>query len=341
MNPSKLVRAWNAFWFAPISARPLGAFRIALGTLSLICVLLWIRDPIPWLTDAGMLRGQEARQIAGPLRPSVLQWIQSPAAVLAFLWCLAAVAVAFTLGLRTRFMSIILYLGMLSVHHRDLLACTGADCLLTILLFYAVLSPCGASLSLDSLLRRRRTGVVAESLIAPWGQRLIQIQISILYFSTAVIKTHGLSWLDGTAIHFPLNNEEVRRYAFGLDRAPLPLLNLLTHATMILEFSLAFLLWVRAARPLLPFLGFCLHLGMILTINAPLFSELVLAGYLVFLTPSELTGLFGLFRLPRRSRRDAAANGVRADVTPPALRGPHSLPVGSAARTVFAEAETV
>ena len=32
MNP---LRAWNIFWFGPISARPLGAFRIAFGVIAL------------------------------------------------------------------------------------------------------------------------------------------------------------------------------------------------------------------------------------------------------------------------------------------------------------------
>ena len=30
MNP---IRAWNRFWFAPVSARPLGAFRVVFGLL--------------------------------------------------------------------------------------------------------------------------------------------------------------------------------------------------------------------------------------------------------------------------------------------------------------------
>ena len=339
MNPLKLIRAWNSFWFAPVSARPLGAFRIALGTLSLVCVLLWLRDPTPWLTDAGIMRGPESRQIAGPLKPSILHWIQDPFSVRVFLWALAAISAAFLLGWRTRLMSILLYFGMLSVHQRDLLACTGADCLLTILLFYAMLCPCGASLSLDALRRKRRTGEDAEALIAPWGQRLIQIQITILYFTTAILKSHGSSWLNGSAIYFPLNNEEIRRYTFGLDHAPLPLLNLLTHTALILEFSLAFLLWVRAARPLMIFLGVSLHLGMILTINAPLFSELVLASYLVFLTPQELLGIFGRFRLFSLSRRASLPKGVRADVASPALRGTHPEFVSSNEIATFTESE--
>ena len=339
MNSFKLVRAWNSFWFAPVSARPLGAFRIALGTLALVSILLWLRDPIPWLTDAGIMRGQEPRQIAGVLRPSVLQWVQDPLSVRVFLWSLAAVAFAFTIGWRTRVMSILLYLGTLCIHHRVVFATTGADCLLMNLLFCAMLSPCGASFSLDSLRRRRKTGEDVDALIAPWGQRLIQIQISVLYFATASFKDRGLSWLDGTAIHYPLNNEEVRRYTFGLDHAPIELLNIFTHTVLYLEFALAFLLWVRAARPAMMIFGCFLHLGMILTINAPLFSELVLAGYFAFMTPADLSRIFGGMRVFSRPRAESPPKGVRFDPPEPALRGNHPALVASDDRATVSDRE--
>ena len=78
MNP---IRAWNRFWFAPISARPLGAYRIVFGILVLVHLLLISVDLDYWYTDAGVLRGTEARELAGPLRFSPLQWYQDPATV--------------------------------------------------------------------------------------------------------------------------------------------------------------------------------------------------------------------------------------------------------------------
>ena len=65
MNP---LRAWNVFWFRPVSARPLGAFRIAYG----LAVLVHLAFLAP---EAGLLalrrraaaRGTEARELAGPL----------------------------------------------------------------------------------------------------------------------------------------------------------------------------------------------------------------------------------------------------------------------------------
>jgi hypothetical protein len=65
MNP---LRAWNTFWFRPISARPLGAFRIVFGLIILANLGLISVDLDYWLTDQGLLQGTEARLLAGPWR---------------------------------------------------------------------------------------------------------------------------------------------------------------------------------------------------------------------------------------------------------------------------------
>ena len=58
MNPFK---AWNRFFFGPISARPLGAFRIVFGLLILIYLAIMTVEFDYWYTGAGLLQGTEAQ----------------------------------------------------------------------------------------------------------------------------------------------------------------------------------------------------------------------------------------------------------------------------------------
>jgi hypothetical protein len=287
-----LVRAWNTFWFRPISARPLGAFRVVMGVLALThLALLWV-DLDYWLTDHGLFMGSETREMAGPFRLSPLQWVQDPVSVRVFVVASAVVAALFTVGWRTRLMGVLLYLAVLSIHHRNIATNCGADDLLLVMLFYLMLSPCGAAYSLDA--RRaasRRGGTAAEPLIVPWAQRLIQLQLSLIYFNTAVLKCAGITWLNGTAMHYVLNNPEVGRFDFSyLSQYPV-LLNLLSHTALFVELALPFLLWFRATRPWLIAAGLALHGGVLLIINVPLFGELMTACYLPFLDPDELDRL--------------------------------------------------
>jgi hypothetical protein len=325
MNP---FRAWNTFWFRPVSARPLGAFRIVIGVLTLAHLALVSVDMDYWLSDRGMLQGAEARELAGPLRPSPLQWVQDPASIHAFFAGTATIAVLFTLGWRTRLMGVLLYLAILSIHHRNIPTNCGPDILLLINLFYLMLSPCGAAYSLDARREARRRGTAAEPLIVPWAQRLIQIQLCLVYFNTAVLKCAGRSWLGGTALHFVLHNPEVDRFDLSFLTAYPLLINLMTYGTLLVEFALVFLLWFRETRPWAIAFGLALHGGVLIMINVPLFGELMTACYLTFLTPGELGTMLRVLDLRRwfRSRKrvePSLAFSGRVD-GPHLIQGPHA-----------------
>jgi hypothetical protein len=342
MNP---VRTWNRFWFGPISARPLGVFRIVFGLLMLANLALLQFDLDYWLTDAGMLQGTEARELAGPLRLSPLQWVQDPTSVRVFFAAAAVLAALFTIGWHTRIVGVFCYLATLSIHHRDILTSSGADSLLLLLSFYIMLAPSGAAYSLDARREARRRGTLAEPLIVPWAQRLIQLQICLVYLSTVILKCNGAAWFNGTALHYVLHNTEIGRFRLeALTRYPL-LINVMTHGTIAIELSLAFLLWFRATRIWAICGGVLLHSAILLTVNIPIFGELMFAGYLTFLTPEELDTLLRTLDprtwLGRGRRRSPTVIPGRVD-GPSGLLGPHSTadaPTGEPASAAMAAAD--
>lgn len=290
-----MIRSWNRFWFAPTSAKPLGALRIIFGLIVLLNLALMVPELENWFTDAGRIRGPEVRQLAGsawssrlnvPMRWSPLQTYRSLGVVQGVFAATSIAAALFTVGWRTRIMGVLVYAGLLSIHHANLLTASGADCLLTIVSFLLMLSPCGAAYSLDARRQARKYGGEFCALVAPWTQRLIAIQITIVYFWAGILKAQGKSWSDGTAMYYILNNGEARRFTLGLLDYP-ALLNLMTFAGVLVEVALAFLLWVKAARPVMIALGLCLHGGIMLTINIPIFGELITSCYLCFLTAGE------------------------------------------------------
>jgi len=293
MNP---IRAWNRFWFAPISAKPLGVYRILFGLMVLAHLGLISVDLDFWYTDIGLLQGDEAAVTAGPLRPTPLAYFQDPTSVRIALAMLAGVAVAFTLGWRTRITSVLLYLGMLSFYNRNLLTNCGPDQVMMITCFYMMLAPCGAAFSLDARRAARARGTPAEPLIYPWAQRLIQIQLCVIYFITAFLKCGGRTWLSGTSIHYVLFNHEVGNLNMEWLAAHTLVINLMAHTALVLEFALAFLLWFRPTRRWVALAGVLLHAGIWPMVNVPLFGEQMTAFYLLFLAPDELTALGSIFR---------------------------------------------
>jgi hypothetical protein len=285
MNP---IAAWKRFLFGPISARPLGAFRVVFGLVLLGYLSLMAVEFDHWYTSAGLFTASEAKEAAGPLRFSPLHYVDNPEIPHLLLAATMAVAVAFTLGWRTRIMSVLLYLGMLSLYHRNVASNGGPDAVPVIVSFYMMLCPCGAAFSLDAIRAARKRGTLAEPLIAPWGLRLLQMQMCLIYFQSCVIKCQGPLWLNGTTVHYVLFNREFAQFNMEwLGQYPL-IINLMTHGALLIEFSLAFWLWFRPTRRWAILGGLALHFGIRQILLVPGFGEVMTATYLTFLAPDEL-----------------------------------------------------
>ncbi len=292
MNP---IRAWNRFLFAPVSARPLGLFRIVYGVLMVAYLLLMTVEFNFWYTDQGLLQGNEAYEAAGStwrgqvehLRFSPLNYVHDPISPRVVYAIALVSAVGLTVGWRTRTMSIVFWLAFLSLYHRNPSSNGGPDAMPAIVSFYMMLCPCGAAYSIDALREARKRGTEAEPLITPWALRLLQMQMCLVYFQSCVIKCDGATWMDGTATHYVLFNREFGFFNLEwLGAYPL-LVNGMTHVALLAEFALAFWLWFRPTRRWAILGGIVLHAGIRPVLNIPGFGELMCATYLAFLDPDE------------------------------------------------------
>jgi len=322
------LRTWNRFCFGTTSARPLGVIRIGFGLLVLINLAFCTVDLDHWYAGTGFLQGDESQVLAGQFQHSPLHYLQSPLAIRVAFGFTALAAVGLTVGWRTKLMSILCYGGMLAIHHRNLVSSSGADVLLMVFAFNVMLSPCGAAYSVDAwLARRRRGGTAAEPLILLWPYRLFQFQSSLIYALAAMLKCGGSLWLNGTALHYVLNNSEVRRLDVTfLSQSPV-LINLMTYSAVLFEFSLAFLIWFRAVRPAVIGIGILLHLGITITINIPIFGELMWLGYFAFLTPPEFNAFARAVNVRAWFRRaEPIAAPIPTMPKPVAEEPPHALP---------------
>jgi hypothetical protein len=175
VNP---IKAWNRFLFGPISARPLGLFRIVFDVLMIYLVVMTVEFD-HWYTDRGLLQGTEAREAAAvdvqPFRFSPLHNVHDPITPRVLHIITFAPAIAVTFGWRTRLMSVVLWLGMRSFYHGNPSSNGGPDAIPAILGLYMMLCPRGAVSSLDARREARRRGAVAKPLISPWALRLLQM----------------------------------------------------------------------------------------------------------------------------------------------------------------------
>jgi predicted DCC family thiol-disulfide oxidoreductase YuxK len=287
MNP---LRDVERFFFAPQTGRVLGLYRILIGALTFYCFALWSRSAAYYFSDAGVLSYTSARIATARPMLTVLAWARSPLAVELLLVLLLVAAALFTIGLFTRASTIALFVLVTSFHERNAFAVNSGDILLRCILFFFLFAPAGAAFSVDALLRRLRTPdePPAPTRIVPWTQRMMQIQVAVLYLTTAYAKSRGGLWHNGSAMYYVLGLVDFSHA--GVERLmnhPV-LYSALTFSTLFAELALPFVLWFRAARPYALALGVFLHGYIIFMMDIPVFGILLIVTYTAFFSEAEL-----------------------------------------------------
>ena len=290
MTVQKLREAWNSFFFAPQSPLPIGLFRILYGICVSATLILLHSDWLSWFGAHAWVSEDTMKVIEpGPrinlftLLPQDDRWIT------AFFWFSLAFAVLLTVGLWTRVSSVVVFVCVVSIQQRALLITHGGDKFLRAAGFFLMFAPAGAALSLDRLIRlrtKRENGDLQPR--APWAQRMIQFQLALLYFTSFWWKLKGHAWLDGTALYYALHLREVRQFPLPSWFQNAVVLKLGSWLTLVMEFSLGTLIWLKRFRYWVLAAGLLFHLGLEYAFNFPMFQWDVLSAYVLFIDPRDL-----------------------------------------------------
>lgn len=214
MSLRSFAKLWNEFFFRKQSPIPIALFRIVYGTLAVVTLCLLRPDWFNWYGTHAWLSLPTALKLEPGHRLNLFAVIpQSDAWVDAIFWIALVSAVLLTLGLFTRTSSILVFVCLNSIQQRNLYITHGGDTFLRIAGFFLIFAPAGAALSLDRLIRIR-SGKEAVPIQAqsPWAQRMIQVQLSLMYLSAFLVKIKGTAWLQGTALFYVYHLDELRHF---------------------------------------------------------------------------------------------------------------------------------
>jgi hypothetical protein len=301
---ARAVDRWSRFWFTPQPATALGLVRIGYG----LVMTGWAFSLLPDLLTFFGTRGVQPGPPSIPYTWGLLHGWRSDPAVWTVWGLLLASAVALTVGWHSRLAALLLFACVLSFERREPYIFNSGDGLLRIESLYLVLAPAGAALSLD---RRRTAGSFWRAQVrAPWVLRLMQIQLSVVYLSTAHDKLAGVTWNNGTAVSYALRLLDLRNVGAPQWLVMNPLLmNLAAWVTLALEISLGVLVWNRRWRLRVLAVGVVLHLVILVALAVGFFTFSMFVLYLAFLPP-EVAG-----RWVERVRRRLVARRQPPHVT--------------------------
>jgi len=191
----------------------------------------------------------------------------------------------------------VVFLTLCSLHHRNVMLLHSGDFFLRICAFWMMFANSGRAFSIDRLIRiaRGRENNSVQS-VAPWPMRMIQLQVCMLYFDAFLWKIRGEPWLSGVAIYYSSRLVEFWRFPTPYLFEHMWTIKLMTWGTLVIEFALGFLLWIKDLRYWILLGGVMLHLGIDWTMNIPLFAPILISAYLTFVEPEHFHRVFAWAR---------------------------------------------
>jgi hypothetical protein len=262
-------RAWDGFWFAPVSPYPIAAFRVLFG-MYLIWYFGRFAGQIPLLFSA---EGVYLPFLLGDLEPRpALAWT---------LYGLTLVAAAlFTVGLWTRLATPLVLLGYLYHYYLQFGTISSAYDRFHVILLIIL---CGADL--EAAWSVNRCGEVRQ--VRAWATRLLCLEVAFMYFGSGLYKLLNPLWRDGKLIEMTLAGPWATPVAFWVVEQQLPAwaYDVAAWGVIVLELSLGFGLYNRRTRAAAIAAGAAFHAANWLLLGIPELLSYV-AAYTLFL-PGE------------------------------------------------------
>lgn len=293
-----LTEAWDRFFFTPQRMTAMALCRIATGAVTLYCLLLMLPFVTTFFTDAGWITAREHLGAVFRPDPTLFLFVSSPAVV----WTawIASIVLSITLmvGYRSKASAIILYILLLSIHERDTFLINGGDLVIRTMVFWLAWMPWGggAALSVDAWLRERDEPDAQPREAWPWVQRMVQIQIVVLYLITFSWKLKFDRWHDGSAIHEAMGAVEFIPPGMELLLNYPWLTSGLTWIVVVTQAAIPLALIWRRTRPLAILLGFLMHGWIMVFMRIPVFGLIMWASYLAFLDEDQAERIVGWLR---------------------------------------------
>lgn len=290
MRARSLFEVWDRFFFRPVSPIPIALFRVVYGVLVIATLILLRPDWLAWYGPHAWVSLSTMHKLETGTRLNLFALIpQTDAWIERFFWIFLSSAALLTIGFLTRLNSVFVFLCLASIQQRNLYITHGGDTFLRVAGFFLIFAPAGAAISVDRLIRMWR-GMEGANIEPrpPWAQRMIQLELALVYFATFCWKLKGAPWLQGTAMFYIYHLDEFKRFPVPSWLLHPVMLKLESWAVLALEFSLGVLIWVKKLRHTLLALGLLLHLCLEYSLNIPMFQWDILSAYVLFIDPEHL-----------------------------------------------------
>lgn len=268
-----------------IDLRTLALFRIFLATSIIFDLISRSRDLVAHYTDFGVMPRAVLVDYLSDASFS-FHIINGSASFQVMLFAIAALAAFFLLlGWKTKTMTIISWLFLISIQNRNVLILSGEDNLILLLTFWSMFLPLGARYSIDAALDpdndQKPNAFFSAATFA------ILIQGMSMYLFSAILKSDVRWFPDGTAVYYALNLDYLATPFALWFRQFETILSGLTYYVLALEFIGPILIFSpifhKQLRLIFMLAFITMHIGFYLCLEIGLFPLISITMNLLFM----------------------------------------------------------
>lgn len=284
-----IIKAWNKFFFEERPTEGIALFRIVWVGLIFVYYLFDAGNLADYYGPQAIISFDTTNAHFSYPHLSIFKMFHPDQDVVQGLFVVFIISL-FTsmIGLFTRYSLIVAFVLMTSFHQRNIWMLSSAEVLMRTITLYLIFSPCGHSLSVDSLLGKHYSEFRRSRTWPAWTWRLIQIQISIVYLWTFWHKLKGDDWLDGNAVYYATRLESMTNFTIPFLMDSMIFMKLMTWGTLVVEFALGALIWVKELRKPVIIAGILFHLGIEFVMSIPFFELFMISLLINFFSPEEI-----------------------------------------------------
>lgn len=277
---TRVARAASAFFFAPASARPLAALRVALALVLLGQAWLLRGEVLDLLAHDGIVQGELARYLGGSGAPRA-GWlvdhlaplgVSESACLHALCGLYVASLVGLGLGLFTRFSAVMAWFLHWTLISTAGTTSYGADTYAHIFLFYLMLAPAGDAWSLDVLRARASRPPTAAARLA---LRVMQIHLCVSYLASGIMKSAGIQWWNGELIWRALSLPVYQQHDMSWLASSPWLCQIAGWVALFTELGYCVFIWPARTRRLWIAAIVALHLGIGIFLGLGVFAAIM------------------------------------------------------------------
>lgn len=287
------ISGWNEFFYRKSSAETLCVFRMILGFLLVLNGVSLIEDFYEWfgIGDRALVPLEDSFTFYSNFRINLFNYL-SPTVYSAWFILFAYILSSFTMmiGFWSRTSTFISFVLLVTLQNRNYAILNSGDTLLRCMLFPMIFAPTHVLFSVDCYLRK---GInrPCDTQITILPLRLLQLQFSVVYLSTALFKLKGIDWVDGSAVYYTSRLLNFQRVVLPIVFDYPSFVKAATWSALFIEFAMGTLVWVKEFRVWVLAAGIILHLSIEISMSIGFFEWVMIAGYILFITPEDLKWL--------------------------------------------------